>query len=50
MGFAALMAGKERATASSLRTRAEAVASRFVPDRVKAELHRVMAEPGAGGR
>jgi len=49
-GFAALMAGRERATASSLRTRAEAVASRFLPDAVKAELHRRMAEPGPAGR
>jgi short-subunit dehydrogenase len=49
-GFAALMAGRERATASSARTRLEAVSSRFLPDRVKAELHRRMAEPGSAER
>jgi short-subunit dehydrogenase len=47
IGFEALLAGAERATASSPFTRLEAVASRFLPDRVKAELHRRMAEPGS---
>ena len=47
-GVEALMAGRERATASSLRTRLEAVLSRFVPDAVKAELHRRMARAGVG--
>jgi len=47
MGFEALIAGAERATASSWSTRLQAIASRFLPDRVKAELHRRMAEPGS---
>ena len=50
MGVEALLAGKERATASSLRTRLEAVVSRLVPDAVKAELHRRMSEPGSAPR
>jgi len=50
MGVEALLAGKERATASSLRTRLEAVVSRLVPDAVKAELHRRMTEPGSAPR
>ena len=50
MGVEALLAGKERATASSLRTQLEAVVSRLVPDAVKAELHRRMAEPGSAPR
>jgi uncharacterized protein len=47
-GFEAMMAGKERAVASSLSTRVQARASRFVPDSAKAALHRVMARPGSG--
>jgi short-subunit dehydrogenase len=50
MGVEALLAGKERATASSLRTQLEAVVSRLVPDAVKAELHRRMSEPGSAPR
>jgi NAD(P)-dependent dehydrogenase (short-subunit alcohol dehydrogenase family) len=50
IGFEALMTGKERATAGSVRTRLEAVASRILPDRIKAELHRGMAQPGSAER
>jgi uncharacterized protein len=46
-GFDALMAGKERVVASSLKTKMQGRGSRFLPDSVKAELHRSMAEPGS---
>jgi short-subunit dehydrogenase len=46
-GFRALMAGDERVT-PGLQARAEALASRFVPDGVKAAFHRLMAQPGTG--
>jgi short-subunit dehydrogenase len=46
-GFAALMAGKERVVAHSLATKLQGHGSRFMPDSVKAALHRRMAEPGS---
>ena len=46
-GFEALMAGKERVVSHSLSTKAQGRASRFMPDRVKAKMHRGMAEPGS---
>jgi short-subunit dehydrogenase len=49
MGFEALMNGDERVVASSLSTKLQARGSRFIPDRVKAAVHRRMAEPGSGG-
>jgi short-subunit dehydrogenase len=49
MGFEALMAGKERAVAASLKTKAQAAASRVMPDSMKASLHRKMAEPKDDG-
>jgi short-subunit dehydrogenase len=42
-GFDAMMAGRERAVAASLRTRIEHWGSRLLPDAVKAQLNRVMA-------
>jgi short-subunit dehydrogenase len=47
-GFEAMMAGKERVVSASLSTKAQARGSRLLPDGVKAELHRKMAEPGSG--
>jgi short-subunit dehydrogenase len=47
-GFEALMAGKERVVSHSAATKAQARASRAMPDSVKAEMHRKMAEPGSG--
>ena len=44
-GFEALMAGKERAVAGSLSTRLQTRGSRFIPDRIKAKMHRGLAEP-----
>jgi short-subunit dehydrogenase len=46
-GFEALMAGDERVVSSSLSTKLQARGGRFVPDSVKAEMHRKMAEPGS---
>lgn len=44
-GFDALMAGKERAVAGSLSTKLQGRGSRFIPDAIKAKMHRQMAEP-----
>jgi short-subunit dehydrogenase len=46
-GFEALMAGKERVVAGSLSTKLQGHGSRFIPDKVKAKMHRQMAEPGS---
>jgi uncharacterized protein len=46
-GFEALMAGKERVVSPSLTTKLQGRASRFMPDSVKAAMHRRMAEPGS---
>jgi short-subunit dehydrogenase len=44
-GFEALMAGKERVVSHSLSTKVQGRASRFLPDKAKAVMHRRMAEP-----
>jgi short-subunit dehydrogenase len=49
-GFEALMKGDDHVVAGSLRNRAQAVAAKVLPDTVKAELHRRMAEPGSADR
>jgi short-subunit dehydrogenase len=49
-GFEALMAGKERVVSHSLSTKAQGRLSRLMPDRVKAEMHRKMAEPGSADK
>jgi len=49
-GFDALMAGDERVVAGSFKNKVQAAASRVMPDRMKAEMHRKMAEPGSGTR
>ena len=46
-GFEAMMAGEERVVSHSLGTKVQGRASRFIPDRVKAKMHRGMAEPGS---
>src|SRR4051812_45862007 len=46
-GFEALMAGKERVVSHSLSTKVQGRASRFLPDKAKAVMHRRMAEPGS---
>ena len=47
MGFEALMNGDERVVAASLSTKLQGHGSRLMPDKLKAELHRRMAEPGS---
>jgi uncharacterized protein len=46
-GFEALMAGKERVVSASRTTKLQGRASRVLPDSVKAQMHRRMAEPGS---
>ena len=50
MGFQALMSDDDRVGAASVQTKLQARASRVLPDRAKATLHRRMAEPGKGKR
>ena len=47
-GFDALMDGELKVVAGSLKTKAMGAADRVLPDAVKAEQHRKMAEPGGG--
>jgi uncharacterized protein len=46
-GFEALMNGEEQIVAGSLTTKVMGRSGRFLPDGVKAEMHRKMAEPGS---
>jgi short-subunit dehydrogenase len=48
-GFEALMKGKEKVVAGSVKTRVQGAASKVMPDKAKAEMHRKMAEPGSAG-
>ena len=45
LGFEALMAGKDRVVASSLRTKTQEAMAKVMPDRAKAKMHAAMAEP-----
>ena len=47
-GFDALMSGKDRVyAATSLGTKLQGMAARFIPESVKAEQHRKMSEHGS---
>jgi hypothetical protein len=46
-GFDAMMAGKERVIGGGLKNKLQVTASRFMPDSMKAEKHRDLAEPGS---
>ncbi|SHM87813.1 SDR family NAD(P)-dependent oxidoreductase [Cryptosporangium aurantiacum] len=46
-GFEALMKGEPRVVAASFSTKAQEAAAKLMPDRLKAEMHRRMAEPGS---
>jgi short-subunit dehydrogenase len=46
-GYEALIAGKERVVGGSVKNKVQVAASRVLPDKVKAEMHRNMAEPGS---
>jgi short-subunit dehydrogenase len=47
-GYDALMNGEEKVIAGSLMNRVQAIGGRFIPDALKAEMHRRMAKPGSG--
>jgi short-subunit dehydrogenase len=44
-GFEALMAGRNKIVAGSPRTKAQGMANKVLPDKLKAAAHRTMAEP-----
>ena len=44
-GFEALMAGKERVVAGNFSVKAQGVLARFMPESVKAGMHKKMAQP-----
>jgi uncharacterized protein len=46
-GFEAMIAGRERVVAGSLKNRLQATGGRLLPDSAKAEMHRRMAEPAS---
>lgn len=46
-GLDALFAGKDKVVAGSLKTKAQGLANKVLPDSLKAEGHRRMAEPGS---
>ena len=48
-GYDALMAGREKVVGGSLENKVEAVTGKVVPDSVKAEMHRQMAQPAMAG-
>jgi short-subunit dehydrogenase len=45
-GYEALMAGKEKVVAGSLKNKLQTAVAGVIPDSMKAEMHRKMAEPG----
>lgn len=47
-GFDALMAGRARVVGGGLKTKVQEAAGKAMPDRLKAAMHRRMAEPGSG--
>ncbi|MEV4427834.1 SDR family NAD(P)-dependent oxidoreductase [Streptomyces sp. NPDC049602] len=49
-GLDALFAAKNKVVAGSLKTRAQGMADKVLPDSLKAEGHRRMAEPGSADR
>lgn len=49
-GFEALMAGKDKVIAGSLKTKVQDVVSELIPPTASSEMHRKMSEPGSGGK
>ena len=47
-GFAALMAGKDKVIAGSLKTKVQGLTAELMPPTASAEMHRKMSEPGSG--
>ncbi len=50
MGFEAMVAGKDHVIAESLKTKIQGVLAEIVPEPLKAEQHRKMAEPGSASK
>lgn len=48
-GFEALMEGREKVVGGSFKNKAQTVAGKVIPDSVKAEMHRKMAQPAGVG-
>ncbi|WP_375423313.1 SDR family NAD(P)-dependent oxidoreductase [uncultured Friedmanniella sp.] len=48
-GYEALLAGKDRVVAASLMTKAQELGAKVVPDKIKAAVHRQIAEPRQSG-
>jgi short-subunit dehydrogenase len=48
-GYEALMAGREKVVGGSFKNKAQTVLGKVVPDSVKAEMHRKIAQPATGG-
>jgi short-subunit dehydrogenase len=46
-GFEALMSGRDKIVAGSLKTKASGLANKVTPDKAKAAMHRLMAKPGS---
>jgi uncharacterized protein len=44
-GFDALMQGEDKLVAGSVKTKAQTLANKVLPDKIKAAIHRQMAEP-----
>jgi short-subunit dehydrogenase len=49
-GFEAMIKGKEKVVAGSVKTKVQGAASKIMPDSIKAEMHRKMAEPGSADK
>jgi short-subunit dehydrogenase len=47
-GFDALMSGRSKIVAGSLKTKASGLVNKVTPDKAKAAMHRLMAKPGTG--
>jgi len=44
------MAGKDSVVAGSLMTKIQGAVSKVLPETVKSEMHRQLAEPGSGNK
>jgi short-subunit dehydrogenase len=49
-GFEALMAGKEKVVAGSVKNTMQAASARVMPDAAKAAMHGKLSEPGSGDK
>ncbi|HET8565610.1 MAG TPA: hypothetical protein VFL77_03955 [Solirubrobacterales bacterium] len=48
-GYEALMSGREKVVGGNFKNKVQTVAGKVVPDSVKAEMHRKMAQPATAG-